>query len=246
MLIRSFVVFLICLSSTIVLAAPPKYVYRMDSRPPEDIFINGFSSWGENDNVFSHITGASCVEQDQQHRDSGFISTSANREWAMAMTYIRSRQFTDENIYYYRIRADGNFYNAESSLELYARNNPDTVVSEFNYLPARTATEYITPNNIPVENIDMVITFFTPGGGGDAITTSSTNPNYRDANTHASTEPYGGTSDTTRHRFTWVRYLPVIGACMSSHNDFKKTNKGTSVHDAYKLEPLFMSGGFYR
>lgn len=245
MLTKFFVILLVLFNSAISFAAPPKYVYRIDSRPPDDIFNNGFSSWGQNNNVFSHISGASCVEQDQQQRDSGFISTSANSDWSMAMTYIRSRQFTNEHIYLYRIRADEHFYNAVSSLELYARNNPDTVVSEFNYVPARTATEYITPHNILSENIDMAVDFFTPDGG-DTVTNSSTNSNYRDANTRASTQAYGGTSDTTRRRFTWVRYVPIIGACMSSHDEFKKHKKGASAHEVFKLEALFMSGQFYR
>ncbi|NUR04634.1 MAG: hypothetical protein HOY79_51470 [Streptomyces sp.] len=51
----------------------PGVVYRGDDRTPNDIFANGFTSWGTNYDLVNHVRG------DRAH-NSGYISTSGSRD----------------------------------------------------------------------------------------------------------------------------------------------------------------------
>ncbi|UGA36174.1 hypothetical protein JOS77_16955 [Chromobacterium haemolyticum] len=53
---------------------PVSKVYRADSRPPEDVFKNGFSAWGININFNAHVLGLS---GSSGSRDSAFIPTTS-------------------------------------------------------------------------------------------------------------------------------------------------------------------------
>ena len=60
----------------------PTYVYRGDSREPYDIFRNGFTSRGANDNLVSHIQG-------DRAGNSNYISTSGSL--SLSETFARSQ-----------------------------------------------------------------------------------------------------------------------------------------------------------
>ncbi|WP_168445655.1 enterotoxin A family protein [Salmonella enterica] len=225
------------------IAAQPKIVYRLDSRGPDEIFANGFRSWGNNLNVFSHITGDSCVNADPEQRNSGFISTAANQQWATGMAMQRVLQFRRQHYYLYRIRADSTFYNAESSLTRYASDNPNVVVSDINFIPSRQSNEYLTPGAIQTTNI-MEVTDFYADEFGNIDTTHYQNSNYVSSSTSASSSPYTGSSDSVPRRFTWVRHLPFIGACMSSHDELGQKKNLSSEQDAeaaFTLESFLTS-----
>ena len=121
-------------------------------------------------------------------------------------------------------------------MQQYARINPAAVITDINYLPSIAANEYITPDRIPVENIESVSTYFSRSGEAPAVV-SEPNPAYVSRNTHASESPYMGDSDSTNRRFTWVRHIPFIGACMSSHDEMKYKN---SNQNSYALERLIL------
>ncbi|HFO5003287.1 TPA: pertussis toxin-like subunit ArtA, partial [Escherichia coli] len=48
-----------------------QFVYRIDSRPPDVVFRDGFRSHGNNRNLQQHIRGDSCAAGS---RDSAFIA----------------------------------------------------------------------------------------------------------------------------------------------------------------------------
>lgn len=52
-----------------------QFVYRVDSRPPDVVFREGFRSHGANRNLQQHVRGDSCAAGS---RDSAFIATTAD------------------------------------------------------------------------------------------------------------------------------------------------------------------------
>lgn len=91
------------------------FVYRVDSRPPNVIFRDGFSSHGYNLNLQQHIRGDSCAAGS---RDSAFIATTTdlNDTYRTARQYYSMSYFTG-TLYRYRIRADNNYYHLEPSVQ---------------------------------------------------------------------------------------------------------------------------------
>ena len=77
---------LLCFAA--VLAAPPKYVYRADFRPPEKIFSNGFQALGNNANLRSHVGGYSCSYC--KGNNSAFVATTSEKDFAIAWGRDRS------------------------------------------------------------------------------------------------------------------------------------------------------------
>ncbi|EBC5529440.1 hypothetical protein C3M26_21680 [Salmonella enterica] len=130
---------------------PPKFVYRVDSRRPDEIFQNGFEAWGNNYNLIAHVNGASCSTSGSQ---SGFISTTSNLDAANA---IAEQHVAERGVaYIYTIRADNTFYNAAESIDwLHSTYNagPYTVMS---LEMARRAGEWDAVDRIPPENIQQV------------------------------------------------------------------------------------------
>ncbi|MGY4532041.1 hypothetical protein ACVW0Y_001157 [Pseudomonas sp. TE3786] len=60
----------------------PATVYRIDPRPPEDVFANGFNTNGQMVSLLAHAIGSSCDAEDPAHL-SAWISTTTNREQAI-------------------------------------------------------------------------------------------------------------------------------------------------------------------
>lgn len=235
-MILSILFFVIYIASPLVLYAPPEFVWRIDSRPPNEIFRDGMVSWGENMNVYSHLSGESCTELNPLERTSGFISTSASQAWSMFYSLSMARHFTGKTVYLYQIRADNTFYNAVSSLRHYQNESPDALITELNYIPARNANEYISPLNISPSNIESVL-IFVSSDGAETTLTYEANDNYISRSTHASREPYNGISDS-RGRPTWLRYIPFLGACMASRMELKVKNPTSNKN--YPLELVFL------
>ena len=206
------------------IAAPPEFVYRMDTRSPDQIFTYGFSSWGSNDNVFAHTSGYSCVEVDFNQRNSAFISTSADLGWARTQALIYSLTFPNQNIYLYRIRANDYFYNAVESLNFYGENTPGVRITDLNRIPARNATEYLAFRRIEPGSIAGA-TMFNNGASSERP-----NPGYIHSDTHANNIPYGGSSDNTFNRLTWVSFLPFVGACFGDLGGDKR-----ATHKSYVI-----------
>lgn len=63
---------------------PEHVVYRVDDRDPSEIFANGFQSYGTNDSVDEHVSGASVRD-----RTSAWIATTDNIDTAVRIGTAR-------------------------------------------------------------------------------------------------------------------------------------------------------------
>ncbi|NLS53877.1 hypothetical protein [Hafnia alvei] len=222
----------VMLIQSAAMAAPPKFVYRFDTRPPSDIFVNGFTSWGNNENVFAHIGGRSCIQVEGSERDSAFIATSSDITWSTARALQLSMQSPDQPVYLYRIRADAGFYPGMESLDAYARDNPEARISPANRTVQEEAHEYLALNRILPENIESATRFYQ--WQNDVYPNSG----YIARDTHANNSAFGSQSDGVIHRFTWVlRAMPTVGACFGFFSDKSRNDNSDNV---IRLESLLI------
>ncbi|WP_097355778.1 hypothetical protein [Candidatus Enterovibrio escicola] len=90
------------------------YVYRYDERVPKEVFRNGFTALGNNDDIYEHMTGNSCKTGSL---NLVIISTTTLYSYAEKLQELRVRQKLQAGEettiigYIYKTRADGNFYN---------------------------------------------------------------------------------------------------------------------------------------
>lgn len=132
------------------------FVYRVDSRPPDVIFRDGFHSHGSNLNLQQHIRGYSCVGGS---RDSAFIATTTNIDstYSIARQFFSSSTFTGR-LYRYRIRADINYYHLEPSVQFLEREGVQFTPIEHAMMRLQSevvAMQTITPYNIE-EAVELV------------------------------------------------------------------------------------------
>ena len=179
---------LLCFAA--VLAAPPKYVYRADFRPPEKIFSNGFQALGNNANLDDHVTGVSCSSS---YHNSAFVATTSSKEFAVAWGRDRTAvncKSLGEYVYVYTIRATDNFYDAhESLLEAYHNtgdSNYQVLAERF-----RSQHEWLAYNGIPNNQVKDVDMYKRPGGSENMIFLHSQhNQFYVDAQSHGNPHPF--------------------------------------------------------
>lgn len=97
-------------------ASPPSYVWRVDTRPPDYIFANGFAAWGDNDDPVAHLQGRSCQTRfTAATADSAFISTTADENVANILAEAMLRDGRNV-IYVYRVQTDDRFYSLNATL----------------------------------------------------------------------------------------------------------------------------------
>ncbi|AMB88149.1 hypothetical protein AWM79_23880 [Pseudomonas agarici] len=114
-----------------VLAAPPKKVYRVDDRPPDEIFstenTKAFAPWGENDYLLAHVLGVSLRQLGPE--GSAFVATAETLEAARQVAQTRFRLTPPTQrvrpLYIYEIRAEQNFYEVDRYMEALERNPPE-------------------------------------------------------------------------------------------------------------------------
>ena len=119
------VLFVVALLSGLPIAyafdPPITQVYRADSRPPDEVFANGFSGGGGNLDVLAHARLNSCMADDR-HAASAFVGMSADESEA---TLFASEQLEDEasrgnpdvGLWIYTIRADATFFSVPRLVE---------------------------------------------------------------------------------------------------------------------------------
>lgn len=200
-------------------AAPVNWVYRIDYYPPSEVFKNGFRAFGQNMDIYSHLSGQACVAPTHSNGDSGFINTVADldtlRGIATRMVRTDPRHRT---LYLYRVRADGNFYDAIPSLEAYENAMPDGIgdISPTTYQAARLARTFIVPRYIEPANImeaDEVA--FDIANNTAHIGNRVHNNNYINTNSASNDSPFPvPTLVTQRTLSTWFAMLPVVAACV--------------------------------
>ncbi|WP_051619099.1 hypothetical protein [[Mycoplasma] collis] len=92
---------------------PPQYVYRVDTRPPDVIFREGFRNLGNVRNFFEHIVSTNFGQ-------SYFVSFSDTPTAAIRFFGSWLRAYVPQHpreAYLYEVRADDHFYNARGTGE---------------------------------------------------------------------------------------------------------------------------------
>lgn len=138
------------LSSACAISAD--FVYRIDDRPPSEIFRNGFFSKGTNMILIQHIVGASC------HRtgDSAFIATTSELESArsIADAIFGANRDDSRTLYLYTIRADSHFYNLTPTVNALEDRGEAFTSQQFAMMEIQR--EVVALRNIPNQNIQSV------------------------------------------------------------------------------------------
>lgn len=125
------------------------FVYRVDSRPPDEIFRDGFRSHGTNRNLQQHLRGDSCAAGS---RDSAFIATTTS----LIETYNIARQYYSSSgfhgtLYRYRIRANNIFHSIRPSVNYLTQRG--VTFTGFEQIMMREQNEIVAIEHIPSENI---------------------------------------------------------------------------------------------
>lgn len=216
-------------------AVPPKYVYRVDTRPPSQIFNSGFSAWGSNDNIVAHINGGTCsVDQST----SAFISTATNTNAMeqLAQQHLREREVT----YIYRIRADQTFYSGPASIDwLQQQSGSSSPLSVQSLEMARRADEWDALYSIPTENIVEAVEVRNTG------TRVISNSRYLNVDTTGNSAPYTRNAQATLEHYGFSLASPgfrlaLFSSCFAScagSSTSSGTKRSVSGVDSCANEP---------
>lgn len=107
----------VCLAALLALPALPclalgrsQFLYRIDSRPPEVVFAEGFTAPGANLDLMNHY---SWLFARGHGESSGFIDLVGDEESAISLMSMARSTYSG---YVYRIQVDQHFYSVNSSL----------------------------------------------------------------------------------------------------------------------------------
>lgn len=109
-------------ASTSYAIDPPKVVYRVSSRAPEDVFASGFPAEGNDRDLLRYVSGAST-----HTGTSAYISTTQWLMQAYRFSALFLQVYPGVPVYIYSVRPTENFYSVAASLR-YAREvlpNPE-------------------------------------------------------------------------------------------------------------------------
>lgn len=104
--------------------SPPSntaWFYRVDTRPPEIIFSEGFAPRGNDHDLVSQFLGYS-----EQLTNNGFVSVTDSFSVAVEFADSILRSGDNDNLYIYRVNAAAGFYNVEYSI----RTHVDNILSD--------------------------------------------------------------------------------------------------------------------
>ncbi len=91
------------------------FLYRSDYREPYEIFMRGFQSWGNNNNLLWHVRGSTIATINNRNQcGSAFISTSTRRQEAIKFNACSTNKC---DFYIYEISPTGNFYSVKNSFQ---------------------------------------------------------------------------------------------------------------------------------
>ncbi len=209
------------------LQGSPKLIYRVDSRPPQEVFEHGFTPWGQNPDFFEHVLGYSLGDDIPQERRSGLISASDSPDSSVRFFGgLMVNPFDRLEYYLYEIRADETVYSAQRTASFYqqrihtgqvefVQGDMDTAIDAVDAIMGDFAyqREWFSVGPIPRERVRSAWRMDAVSINPDHIrhqpdTVYFTprinepeimNPNYVDANTFANDLPYtqGATLQTT-------------------------------------------------
>lgn len=175
----------LCLTALSIACQAQHVVYRMDQRPPPEIFERGFTPPGRDGNLYRHVTGETCY---QGSRSSAFISTTSDETFARAWGSEITR--AGRHFYVYRIRPTTRFYPTTISL-LHAH---DITGIDAYRLAATTFVEqreWASHGAIPANSIVDAVEFISRGPLlAPQRVTRHTNARFVQAQTTMRAEPY--------------------------------------------------------
>lgn len=130
----------------------PRFLYRLDERSPNEIFRDGFKSWGGDEDIVRHLEGEST-----RNKASAYIATSESKQYLTGrFAYIYGRAQTKakeqapNDIYVYTIANRSNFTCVNS-----IRNSLDLPTRINGYLDNQK--EWIALHQIPPQDILHVL-----------------------------------------------------------------------------------------
>lgn len=187
-----------------IFAAPPRLLYRADTRPPygeSGPFRTGFRSWGNNRDLRAHELGYSCGTGDVAAwatADSAFVSVARSLEQARQFAEL---SFEDPRppIWIYTIRATPQFYDAAATVAQAGRSRDPAVRDRASQVIIAMGEaiagegEYISAGIIDASLVRDATRYEWNAGSGryDAVADSlMTNANYvDDPESHANAAP---------------------------------------------------------
>lgn len=206
--------------AAVCLASSPAKVWRADSRGPDIIFQQGFTSYGTNIDIIQHIVGESCSVE-----NSAFISTTTNesmaRDWAVR--HLLDHWPARTQYYIYEIRPTNSFYSAVMSLEHIAQT-PHLQSSFGLYFALRVAnsqSEYDAMYRIESQQIIGVTTLGLDQNGRPVVTGYQANPSYIPGDTYANAGPFTGSDQFPPENISVPRLtgVPPETACFLSPDE---------------------------
>lgn len=210
-----------------------EYTYRVDSRPPGVVFLEGFKSLGNNDNLYLHVEGMTCYTGS---RESAFVSTSASRDFSVGWGQLNRPGTT---YYVYRIRATDNFYDAYQSLM--SGYNSTGNASLYNTASThRYQEEFSALGGVAASQIVEAEEFNSNGEGAPpTFVMGIPNPDYVNENTQSSGNVYPiHDSDSDSNSDTCT-------ACVASHLSQKKRSLQEQVKIVYHCKLTTIIPAFF-
>lgn len=198
-----------------------KYVFLTSVMKPVTAFLKGFLPPGKNRDVLAHISGASCLGP---MADTAFISTTSSQSVAYERAYAYASAYPGEEVYIYRIRADGKFFNAKASLQDSLKHAESASVPLFTTSKMDVENEYlflddVTYKGIPSSSIASAL-LFKKAEDGKISHQWISNADFKDADTVSSVFSYvGPLSSQKKLNVTWMTKVggsPPNGACLMS------------------------------
>lgn len=230
--LSTFVILFSCISSAF--SQPVSRVFRADSRPPEDVFENGFQAWGTNINFNAHVLG---ISGRRGSRDSAFIPTTSNIQSAENFALDLLNVSPDATAYVYVIRATDNFYSAMTTMyNLYDSAGirlPDTTRATIAAEQEYSAYSYITGQQI------LYVMAYSREDG-ETVRTISSNPYYERLQTHSNEEPftYGMPYEIS------VQPMLLMGQSLTNINNEMPNNSTELPSPSYTTNSIFCCMGF--
>lgn len=140
---------------------PPNTLYRRDTRDPNEIFTNGFSPRGQNNDLAAHVSGISLYSPDVPQ--SGWVSTSASLNWVTNP----AQPMPNEEFWVYVIIPNSNTYSVMDSFQHFvshtSNNQQRNAVSQMIDI-YQSQNEWAFLGNIPSGNIRRAIHYRFQGG----------------------------------------------------------------------------------
>jgi len=163
-----FLLLILCMYSGLSYSAPKPpgktaWFYRVDTRPPEVIFSEGFTPRGNNLNLVDHFLSMMC-----ELGNAGFVSVTDNFKTAVffAATIIEGRN--KDFVYLYQVSPEAGFYNVEYSIRMHMEDifaDGSERVSPLNNYTRRLYSglsdfswerEWVAANEIPAHSVRAV------------------------------------------------------------------------------------------